>query len=61
MIIYQYCTSSDNALLVSFLLTCHPYVPFDFMNDFYTCRNVSCVAMSVRVLVMCYGFLVMCS
>ena len=27
MIIYYLC-NSDNALLLSFLLTCHPYIPF---------------------------------
>ena len=27
MIIYYHC-NSDNALLLSFLLTCHPYIPF---------------------------------
>ena len=27
MIIYYHC-NSDNALLLSFLLTCHPYSPF---------------------------------
>ena len=31
MIIYYHC-NSDNALLLSFLLTCHPYIPFHFMN-----------------------------
>ena len=38
MIIYYHCTR-DSALLLSFLLTCHPYIPFHFMkiNDFYTC------------------------
>ena len=30
MIIYYHCT--DIALLPSFLLTCHPYIPFHFMN-----------------------------
>ena len=34
MIIYYHCTSSDNALLLSFLLTCHPYIPFHFMKWF---------------------------
>ena len=31
MIIY-YHSNSDNALLLSFLLTCHPYIPFHFMK-----------------------------
>ena len=31
MIIYYHC-NSDNALLLSFLLTCHPYIPFHFMK-----------------------------
>ena len=36
MIIYYHC-NSDNALLLSFLLSCHPYIhPFSF-HDFYTC------------------------
>ena len=29
MIIYCHCTR-DSALLLSFLLTCHPYFPFSF-------------------------------
>ena len=33
MIIYYHC-NSDNALLLSFLLTCHPYIPFHFMKLF---------------------------
>ena len=37
MIIYYHC-NSDNALLLSFLLTCHPYIPF--RNDFYTCYYI---------------------
>ena len=31
MIIYYHCTR-DSALLLSFLLTCHPYIPFHFMK-----------------------------
>ena len=30
MIIYYHCTR-DSALLLSFLLTCHPYIPFHEM------------------------------
>ena len=33
MIIYYHCTR-DSALLLSFLLTCHPYIPFHFMKWF---------------------------
>ena len=29
--IYYQC-NSDNAFLLSFLLTCHPYIPFHFMK-----------------------------
>ena len=34
MIIYYHCTSG-NVLLLSFLLTCHPYIPFHFMKWFF--------------------------
>ena len=34
MIIYYYCTR-DSALLLSFLLTCHPYFPFDLYIIIY--------------------------
>ena len=53
MIIYYHCTS-DNPLLLSFLLTCHPYIPFHFIllyvwnslcvNCFFLCVYASAVS-----------------